>query len=74
MMINQHAALCGANQGCPYVIACINDPVRCPLMEPLGFDAYIHTPLVTTVSSILRHIVPWSRARRIYIHRDAEAE
>ena len=60
------------SEGCPYVIALINDPTLVPLMEPLGIDAYIN-PRSTTVSSILRHI-RHGRVRSVYSIGDAEAE
>ncbi len=59
-------------EGCPYVIALINDPTLVPLMTPLGIDAYIN-PRATTVSSILRHI-RHGRVRGVYSVGDAEAE
>ncbi len=59
-------------EGCPYVIALINDPTLVPLMTPLGIDAYIN-PRATTVSSILRHI-RHGRVRSVYSVGDAEAE
>ena len=59
-------------EGCPYVIALINDPTLVPLMTPLGIDAYIN-PRATTVSSILRHI-RHGRVRGVYSIGDAEAE
>ncbi|MEO9652827.1 MAG: Trk system potassium transporter TrkA [Roseobacter sp.] len=59
-------------EGCPYVIALVNDPTLVPLMEPLGIDAYIN-PRATTVSSILRHI-RHGRVRAVYSIGDAEAE
>ena len=59
-------------EGCPYVIALINDPTLVPLMSPLGIDAYIN-PRATTVSSILRHI-RHGRVRAVYSIGDAEAE
>ena len=59
-------------EGCPYVIALINDPTLVPMMAPLGIDAYIN-PRATTVSSILRHI-RHGRVRSVYSIGDAEAE
>ncbi|MEL6700261.1 MAG: TrkA C-terminal domain-containing protein, partial [Pseudomonadota bacterium] len=59
-------------EGCPYVIALINDPTLVPLMGPLGIDAYIN-PRATTVSSILRHI-RHGRVKGVYSIGDAEAE
>ena len=59
-------------EGCPYVIALINDPTLVPLMTHLGIDAYIN-PRATTVSSILRHI-RHGRVRAVYSIGDAEAE
>ncbi len=60
------------SQGCPLVIALINDPSLASLMAPLGIDAYIN-PRATTVSSILRHI-RHGRIRAVYSIGDAEAE
>ncbi|NNU80634.1 Trk system potassium transporter TrkA [Halovulum dunhuangense] len=59
-------------EGCPLVIALINDPSLAPLMQPLGIDAFIN-PRATTVSSILRHI-RHGRIRAVYSIGDAEAE
>lgn len=58
--------------GCPLVIALINDPAMTSLMAPLGIDAFIN-PRATTVSSILRHI-RHGRVRAVYSIGDAEAE
>lgn len=59
-------------EGCPLVIALVNDPSLSPLMQPLGIDAFIN-PRATTVSSILRHI-RHGRIRAVYSIGDAEAE
>ncbi len=59
-------------EGCPLVIALINDPSLASLMQPLGIDAYIN-PRATTVSSILRHI-RHGRIQNVYSIGDAEAE
>ncbi len=59
-------------EGCPMVLALINDPSLVPLIGPLGINAYIN-PRATTVSSILRHI-RHGRIRAVYSIGDAEAE
>ncbi len=69
---NMLACVRAKAEGCPYVIALINDPTLVPLMQPLGIDAYIN-PRSTTVSSILRHI-RHGRVRQVYSIGDAEAE
>ena len=69
---NMLAAVRAKSEGCPYVIALINDPTLVPMMGPLGIDAYIN-PRATTVSSILRHI-RHGRVRSVYSIGDAEAE
>lgn len=69
---NMLACVRAKSEGCPYVIALINDPTLVPLMQPLGIDAYIN-PRATTVSSILRHI-RHGRVRAVYSIGDAEAE
>lgn len=69
---NMLACVRAKAEGCPYVIALINDPTLVPLMTPLGIDAYIN-PRATTVSSILRHI-RHGRVRDVYSIGDAEAE
>ncbi|UWR24725.1 Trk system potassium transporter TrkA [Sulfitobacter sp. S223] len=69
---NMLACVRAKAEGCPYVIALINDPTLVPLMQPLGIDAYIN-PRATTVSSILRHI-RHGRVRSVYSIGDAEAE
>jgi trk system potassium uptake protein TrkA len=69
---NMLACVRAKAEGCPYVIALINDPTLVPLMTPLGIDAYIN-PRATTVSSILRHI-RHGRVRAVYSIGDAEAE
>ena len=69
---NMLAAVRARAEGCPYVVALINDPTLVPLMAPLGIDAYIN-PRATTVSSILRHI-RHGRVRQVYSIGDAEAE
>lgn len=69
---NMLACVRAKAEGCPYVIALINDPTLVPLMQPLGIDAYIN-PRATTVSSILRHI-RYGRVRQVYSIGDAEAE
>jgi len=69
---NMLACVRAKAEGCPYVIALINDPTLVPLMQPLGIDAYIN-PRATTVSSILRHI-RHGRVRAVYSIGDAEAE
>ncbi len=69
---NMLACVRAKAEGCPYVIALINDPTLVPLMNPLGIDAYIN-PRATTVSSILRHI-RHGRVRAVYSIGDAEAE
>ncbi len=69
---NMLACVRAKAEGCPYVIALINDPTLVPLMTPLGIDAYIN-PRSTTVSSILRHI-RHGRVRAVYSIGDAEAE
>jgi len=69
---NMLACVRAKAEGCPYVIALINDPTLVPLMQPLGIDAYIN-PRATTVSSILRHI-RHGRVRGVYSVGDAEAE
>jgi trk system potassium uptake protein TrkA len=69
---NMLACVRAKAEGCPYVIALINDPTLVPLMQPLGIDAYIN-PRSTTVSSILRHI-RHGRVRAVYSIGDAEAE
>ncbi len=69
---NMLACVRARAEGCPYVIALINDPTLVPLMQPLGIDAYIN-PRATTVSSILRHI-RHGRVRAVYSIGDAEAE
>ena len=69
---NMLAAVRAKSEGCPYVIALINDPTLVPMMVPLGIDAYIN-PRATTVSSILRHI-RHGRVRSVYSIGDAEAE
>ncbi|MCT4608677.1 MAG: Trk system potassium transporter TrkA [Pelagimonas sp.] len=70
--VNMLAAVRAKAEGCPMVIALINDPTMVPLMEPLGIDAYIN-PRSTTVSSILRHI-RHGRVSSVYSIGDAEAE
>lgn len=69
---NMLAAVRAKAEGCPFVIALINDPTLLPLMAPLGIDAFIN-PRATTVSSILRHI-RYGRVRQVYSIGDAEAE
>ncbi len=69
---NLLAAVRAKAQGCPFVIALINDPTLVPLTTHLGIDAYIN-PRATTVSSILRHI-RYGRVRQVYSVGDAEAE
>jgi trk system potassium uptake protein len=69
---NMLACVRAKAEGCPFVIALINDPTLVPLMNPLGIDAYIN-PRATTVSSILRHI-RHGRVRAVYSIGDAEAE
>jgi trk system potassium uptake protein TrkA len=69
---NMLACVRARAEGCPYVIALVNDPTLVPLMGPLGIDAYIN-PRATTVSSILRHI-RHGRVRAVYSIGDAEAE
>ncbi len=69
---NMLACVRAKAEGCPYVIALVNDPTLVPLMGPLGIDAYIN-PRATTVSSILRHI-RHGRVRAVYSIGDAEAE
>ena len=69
---NMLACVRAKAEGCPYVIALVNDPTLVPLMTPLGIDAYIN-PRATTVSSILRHI-RHGRVRAVYSIGDAEAE
>ncbi|WP_370304293.1 Trk system potassium transporter TrkA [Pseudooceanicola sp.] len=69
---NMLAAVRARAEGCPYVVALINDPTLVPLMAPLGIDAYIN-PRATTVSSILRHL-RHGRVRQVYSIGDAEAE
>ncbi len=69
---NMLAAVRAKAEGCPFVIALINDPTLLPLMSPLGIDAFIN-PRATTVSSILRHI-RYGRVRQVYSIGDAEAE
>ena len=69
---NMLAAVRAKAEGCPFVIALINDPTLLPLMAPLGIDAFIN-PRATTVSSILRHI-RHGRVRQVYSIGDAEAE
>ncbi|SCZ58142.1 Trk system potassium transporter TrkA [Epibacterium ulvae] len=69
---NLLAAVRAKAQGCPFVIALINDPTLVPLTAHLGIDAYIN-PRATTVSSILRHI-RYGRVRQVYSIGDAEAE
>lgn len=69
---NMLACVRAKAEGCPYVIALINDPTLVPMMQPLGIDAYIN-PRATTVSSILRHI-RHGRVRSVYSIGDAEAE
>ncbi len=70
--VNLLAAVRAKAEGCPMVIALINDPTLVPLMDPLGIDAYIN-PRSTTVSSILRHI-RHGRVSAVYSIGDAEAE
>jgi trk system potassium uptake protein TrkA len=69
---NMLACVRAKAEGCPFVIALVNDPTLVPLMAPLGIDAYIN-PRATTVSSILRHI-RHGRVRAVYSIGDAEAE
>ncbi len=69
---NMLAAVRAKAEGCPFVIALINDPTLLPLLTPLGIDAFIN-PRATTVSSILRHI-RYGRVRQVYSIGDAEAE
>ncbi|WP_282077101.1 Trk system potassium transporter TrkA [Epibacterium ulvae] len=69
---NLLAAVRAKAQGCPFVIALINDPTLVPLTAHLRIDAYIN-PRATTVSSILRHI-RYGRVRQVYSIGDAEAE
>ncbi|WP_278921736.1 MULTISPECIES: Trk system potassium transporter TrkA [Pseudophaeobacter] len=69
---NMLAAVRAKAEGCPFVIALINDPTLLPLLGPLGIDAFIN-PRATTVSSILRHI-RYGRVRQVYSIGDAEAE
>ena len=69
---NMLACVRAKSEGCPYVIALINDPTLVPLMEPLGIDAYIN-PRSTTVSSIPRPI-RHGRVPSVYSIGDAEAE
>ncbi|MEP2715667.1 Trk system potassium transporter TrkA [Pseudophaeobacter sp.] len=69
---NMLAAVRAKAEGCPFVIALINDPTLLPLLSPLGIDAFIN-PRATTVSSILRHI-RYGRVRQVYSIGDAEAE
>ncbi len=59
-------------EGCPLVIALVNDPSLTSLMQPLHIDGYIN-PRATTVSSILRHI-RHGRIQAVYSIGDAEAE
>ncbi len=59
-------------EGCPLVIALVNDPSLSALMQPLNIDAFIN-PRATTVSSILRHI-RHGRIQAVYSIGDAEAE
>ena len=59
-------------EGCPQVVALVNDNGLAPLMRPLNIDAFIH-PRATTVSSILRHS-RHGRVRQVYSIGDAEAE
>ena len=70
--INMLAAVRAKAEGCPFVIALINDPTLLPLLTPLGIDAFIN-PRATTVSSILRHI-RHGKVREVYSLGDAEAE
>ncbi|XDA96700.1 Trk system potassium transporter TrkA [Sulfitobacter sp. LCG007] len=70
--VNMLACVRAKAEGCPYVVALINDPTLVPLMGPLGIDAYVN-PRATTVSSILRHI-RHGRVRAVYSIGDAEAE
>ena len=69
---NMLAAVRAKSEGCPFVVALINDPTLLPLMAPLGIDAFIN-PRSTTVSSILQHI-RYGRVRQVYSIGDAEAE
>ncbi len=69
---NLLAAVRAKSEGCPFVIALINDPTLLPLLPHLGIDAHIN-PRATTVSSILRHI-RYGRIRQVYSIGDAEAE
>ncbi|WP_425046316.1 Trk system potassium transporter TrkA [Primorskyibacter sp. S87] len=69
---NMLSAVRAKAEGCPYVVALINDPTLVPMMGPLGIDAHIN-PRATTVSSILRHI-RHGRVRQVYSIGDAEAE
>ena len=69
---NMLAAVRAKSEGCPFVVALINDPTLLPLMSHLGIDAYIN-PRSTTVSSILQHI-RYGRVRQVYSIGDAEAE
>lgn len=69
---NMLAAVRAKTEGCPFVVALINDPTLLPLMSHLGIDAFIN-PRATTVSSILQHI-RYGRVRQVYSIGDAEAE
>ncbi|WP_420002768.1 Trk system potassium transporter TrkA [Arenibacterium sp. LLYu02] len=69
---NLLAAVRAKSEGCPFVIALINDPSLLPMLPHLGIDAHIN-PRATTVSSILRHI-RYGRIRQVYSIGDAEAE
>ena len=60
------------SEGCPLVVALINEQSLSTLMIPLGIDALIN-PRATTVSSILRHI-RHGRIQAVYSVGDAEAE
>lgn len=60
------------SEGCPLVVALINEQSLSSLMKPLGIDALIN-PRATTVSSILRHI-RHGRIQGVYSIGDAEAE
>ena len=59
-------------EGCPLVIALVNDPTLGSMFKPLGIDAVIN-PRGTTVSSILRHI-RHGRIQAVYSVGDGEAE
>ena len=70
--VNILASLLAKQNGCPYSIALVNNPVYKGLIDRLGIDVAID-PKETTVSSIVRHIRR-GRIRDLYTVFDGGAE